>query len=229
TTLVVFSDFECPACKQLDTSLEVVLRTRPEEVRVVWKDMPNESAHPNATPAAVAAHCADRQGKFWEYHDALFERQTFLDPTLFAPLAAELGLDEGAFARCYDALDTLPVVKKDYEEGLALGITATPTVYIGATPYVGALSADDLLSAIDRARANPSAYPRLPFLPRRRPPLRRVRRASRARDHLLRRERQRDFRRRVRRVRRGLSRRRERSGRRAGHLRLRRRDERGTE
>ncbi len=154
TTLVVFSDFECPACKQLETSLGAVLRARPDTVRIVWKDMPNESAHPNATPAAIAAHCAAQQGKFWEYHDELFARQTFLDGSQYASIAEAIGLDKDRFTACNDALDTLPIVKKDFDEGRALGITATPTVYINSTPYVGALSAEEILSNIDQALAN---------------------------------------------------------------------------
>ncbi len=154
TTLVVFSDFECPACKQLETSLGAVLRARPDTVRVVWKDMPNESAHPNATPAAIAAHCAAQQGKFWEYHDELFARQTFLDESQYPSIADAIGLDKDRFTTCNEALDTLPIVKKDFDEGRALGITATPTVYIGSTPYVGALTAEELLANIDQSLAN---------------------------------------------------------------------------
>lgn len=149
-TLVVFSDFECPACKQLETSLSAVLRARPDSVRVVWKDMPIESAHTEATPAAVAAHCAAQQGKFWEYHDELFARQTFLDASQYPSIADAIGLNKDRFTACNEALDTLPIVKKDFDEGRALGITATPTTYIGSTPYVGALSAEELLSHIDQ-------------------------------------------------------------------------------
>jgi protein-disulfide isomerase len=65
-TIVEFGDFECGPCQTLATSLEVVHLTYPEEVQIVWKNLPNESLHQLATPAAIAAHCADRQGMFWE-------------------------------------------------------------------------------------------------------------------------------------------------------------------
>jgi len=147
-TIITYSDFECPACKQVNTSVEVVLRTYPDDVKQVWKDMPNEGAHPMATPAAIAAKCANTQGKFWEYHDLLFERQTFLAEDQFVQIAREVGLNETAFSACYESQDTLPAVKKDFEEGLGLGVVATPTLYINGTSFVGALTTDDLLAAV---------------------------------------------------------------------------------
>jgi protein-disulfide isomerase len=147
-TIVEFGDFECDACKELAANLEVALRTFPDDLRVVWKDMPNEDAHPLATPAAIAAHCADRQGKFWEYHDQLFERQSYLSEDEFAKIAVELSLDTEAWQKCYDARDTLPIVRKDFEEGLALGLVATPTIYIGAESRTGALSVEQLTQLI---------------------------------------------------------------------------------
>lgn len=146
--VVEFGDFQCAACVTLDDSMEVLLKTYPNDVRIVWKDMPNESAHPLATPAAIAAHCADRQGAFWEYHDALFDRQSYLSESQFTQIATDLGLNVGKFQTCYDERDTLPIVKKDYEEGLALGITSTPTLYIGDQVFVGAISTQDLVELV---------------------------------------------------------------------------------
>jgi len=154
-TIIEFSDFECDACKELATAIEIALRTYPDDVRHVWKDMPNESAHPLATPAAIAAHCADRQGKFWEYHDELFNRQAFLSEEEFSQIAHDLALDMTSFEACYSTQDTLPLVKKDFEEGLGLGIVATPTIFVNQTPYVGALRTDELLAAIEKELTAP--------------------------------------------------------------------------
>ena len=147
-TVVEFGDFECVACKTLADSLEVLIKTYPNTVQVVWKDMPNESAHPLATPASIAAHCADRQGAFWTYHDALFDRQSYLGESQFTQIAQDLQLDVEKFQRCYDERDTLPIVKKDYEEGLALGITSTPTLFIEEQMLIGAVTTQDLLDAV---------------------------------------------------------------------------------
>ena len=148
-TIIVFSDFECAACKTLATSLEAAAKTYPNSVRVVWKNLPNESLHKMATPSAIAAHCADQQKKFWEYHDALFARQNALSETQFTLIANELDLDAKKFQSCYEERDTLPIVKKDYEEGLALGLTSTPTIFINEKMMVGSIELQDLFDAIE--------------------------------------------------------------------------------
>lgn len=155
-TLVLFSDFQCDACQNIATTLDVVLKTFPDDVRLVWKDMPNESLHPLATPAAIAAHCAAEQNKFWEYHDELFSKQAYLSESLFTQIASSLHLDTDEFESCYDNRDTLPIVTKDYEEGLALGITATPTLFIGDEMLVGAVSAQDLVTLVSEQIQTPS-------------------------------------------------------------------------
>ena len=152
-TLVQFSDFQCDACKELSENLQAVMRSYPDTVRLVWKDMPNESAHPLATLAAVAAGCAGRQGKFWEYHDELFDRQAYLSEEEFLKIAKDLELSENSFKACLDAHDTLAVVRKGYEEGQALKILSTPTIYIGSTSYTGALSTEELSKIIQKALA----------------------------------------------------------------------------
>jgi protein-disulfide isomerase len=150
-TIVEFGDFECGPCQALATSLEVVHLTYPDEVQVVWKNLPNESLHQLATPAAIAAHCADRQGMFWEYHDELFLRQTYLAESQFEQIASSLGLDIEKFQTCYEQRDTLPIVTKDFEEGIALGLTSTPSLYVGDDVYTGALTTDALLSIVEDA------------------------------------------------------------------------------
>ena len=148
-TIVEFGDFQCAACKPLADTLETLVKIYPQDVRIVWKDMPNESVHPLATPAAIAAHCADRQGAFWQYHDALFARQSILSEAAFVQIAQEIGLDADKFQSCYDSRDTLGIGKKDYEEGLALGLTATPTVFVGSQMFVGAVTLADLQAAVE--------------------------------------------------------------------------------
>lgn len=149
-TVVQFSDFQCAACAQLAKNLSSLLSSR-ADVRVVWKDLPDEGAHPMAVPAAVAAHCADRQGEFWEYHDALFARQAALSPETFTRIAGDLELDTTAFQGCVDAQDTLAIVRKDFDEARALGLTSTPTLFVGDTKAVGAPSLDELNRYVEDA------------------------------------------------------------------------------
>ena len=114
--------------------------------------MPNESVHPLATPAAIAAHCADRQGRFSTYIQELFNRQAILSEDHLRQIAQDVGLNMSAFQTCYDSRDTLPIVKKDYQEGLALGLTATPTLFINGERLVGAVTLDELIQYVERAR-----------------------------------------------------------------------------
>ncbi|OGL66887.1 hypothetical protein A2856_00045 [Candidatus Uhrbacteria bacterium RIFCSPHIGHO2_01_FULL_63_20] len=150
-TIVAFGDFQCAACAQLAQALDQVLADRPD-VRVVWKDAPDEASHPFSSLAAVAAHCADRQGRFWEYHDRLFARQAFLSEGTFVPLAREIGLDEASFTACFDGKETLPIVRKDFDEARALSLTAIPTMFIGGTRVEGAPSLEELIRYVDQAK-----------------------------------------------------------------------------
>jgi protein-disulfide isomerase len=147
-TIIEYSDFQCSACVSLSSSLNIVLATYPDYVRVVWKDLPNESIHELSTPAAIAAHCADRQGMFWSYHDELFQRQSYLSETEFTQIAADLELDVEKFQNCYDTRDTLPIVKKDFDEAMGLELTSTPTMFINDEVYIGAVSFDELLDIV---------------------------------------------------------------------------------
>ena len=128
-------------------SLDVLLRTIPD-VQVVWKDAPNESLHPLSTPAAIAAHCAGEQGKFWEYHDQLFGQQVLLNETLFPQIAKDIGLDSSRFQSCYDNRDTLPLVKKDFEEAKALSLSATPTIFLKEERLVGFITVEELIGRV---------------------------------------------------------------------------------
>lgn len=148
-TIVEFGDFECTACKTLSPALEVALKTYPDDVNLVWKNLPNESIHPIATPAAIAAHCADQQGAFWAYHDILFDRQGYITETQFPQIAQEVGIDVDKFSTCYETRDTLAIVKKDYEEGLGLGLTSTPTLFIEGQILIGAITTNELLDVIE--------------------------------------------------------------------------------
>jgi protein-disulfide isomerase len=147
-TIVEFSDFECAHCKTIQIALGSVLNAYPDDVRLIWKDLPNPSVHPQSVPAAIAAHCADRQGKFWQYHDLLFARQLFLSEDQYKQIAQELKMDMDRFNSCLTTQDTAPIVQKDTEEGRGLGVVATPTLFIGTQKVVGAIEAKELIQLI---------------------------------------------------------------------------------
>ncbi len=147
-TLVLFGDFQCDYCADASTAAQIAQRSFPDDVRVVWKHLPNEYAHPQAFPAAVAAQCAARQGRFWEYHDALYVQRRILSDQQFLLIAREVGLDEGPFVRCLETQDTAAQVRRDMEEAMALRLTATPTLFINDQRVVGAVGVEELLSYV---------------------------------------------------------------------------------
>ncbi len=148
-TIVNYGDYQCQNCAELDMSLVALRAEYPDALRVVWKDMPNTSQHKEALNAAVAAHCAGEQDKFWEYHSLLMINQTILGPELYTQIATELDLKDRPFTRCLEDQSTLPLVQRGFEEGVALGITATPTLYINGERYTGSMKTSDLRRIID--------------------------------------------------------------------------------
>jgi protein-disulfide isomerase len=146
-TIVEFSDFECPACGHAFSDLRALVRTR-SDVRLVFRHFPLDSScnhrmqqqlHPDACRAAAAAECAGRLGRFWEYHDKLFENQKALDRDSLFRYARELNLDIAAFRACLDDPATMDGIAADVEAGARLGIESTPTIFINGRRVQGAL------------------------------------------------------------------------------------------
>lgn len=148
-TIVEYADFECQACRDLAITLDVIAKEYPKDVRVVWKDFPNADLHPESVQAALAARCAADQGAFWLYHDLLFTQSNFLSENTYRAIAQTLKLDEDAFASCLSKKEPLARIDHDFQEGLRLGITATPTIFIGSDRYVGALSEEAIRELIE--------------------------------------------------------------------------------
>ena len=132
-TLVVFSDFECPWCAKLEPLLAQLLAANADTVRVVFKHLPLPM-HPQAEPAALAAIAAQRQGKFWEMHDAMFADQSALAPPQLQATAERIGLEGAAFARCLADPATVRTVDADLRLGATVGVNGTPTFYVNGRP-----------------------------------------------------------------------------------------------
>jgi protein-disulfide isomerase len=139
-TVVVFSDFQCPFCSRVEPSLAQLEKDYPGKVRIVWKNFPLDF-HPNAKPAANAAHAAGEQGKFWEMHAKLFANQSQLDRATYEKYAQELGLDMAKFKAALDSNKFDSVIAADMKQGAEVQVTGTPATFIngrkieGASPY----------------------------------------------------------------------------------------------
>jgi len=140
-TVIEFSDFQCPFCQRVMPTLKRLHDAYGDRVRIVWKDFPLTSIHPEAFKAAEAGQCAREQGKFWEYHDRLFANQQALQPEFLKKYAVELGLDAAKFNACLDTAKYAERVQEQMGVGNALGVSSTPSVFIngrlvsGAHPY----------------------------------------------------------------------------------------------
>lgn len=134
TTLIEYSDFQCPACGAFYPFVKQLIRDHGNDMRLVYRHYPLPQ-HQNAEAAARAAEAAGKQGKFWEMHDLLFERQPSWSElnhpeTTFADYAKELKLDMDAFQKDLDSSDVKDKVKSSGDSGLRAGVNSTPTFFL---------------------------------------------------------------------------------------------------
>lgn len=138
-TVVEFSDFQCPFCKEAAFRLKPMLAEFKDKIRFYFYNYPLDPScnpqiqgdgHDKACLAAEAAACANKMGNFWNYHDEAFRNQKNLSRELLLELAKKEGWNEQAFAECIDSPQTLEEVKKEVEAGNKIFVTGTPTLLI---------------------------------------------------------------------------------------------------
>jgi protein-disulfide isomerase len=127
--IVVFSDFQCPYCARVGAIIDQVRKQYPKEVKSVFKHFPLPN-HPYALPAAKASMAAHAQGKFWEFHDQLFENFSRLNEQKIEEIRAGLGLDKAKFDQVAAAPQTLQKIIADRQEGEAAEVRGTPTIFV---------------------------------------------------------------------------------------------------
>ncbi|HKZ49857.1 MAG TPA: DsbA family protein [Candidatus Nanoarchaeia archaeon] len=140
--ILEFSDFQCPACGVAYPQAKLFLENSSDKVRFVYKHFPLTQTHPFAFKAAEASECAADQGKFWEYHDMLFENQRSLKEPDLIRYAENIGLDKESFKVCLDSGAMAKRIKADMAEGSRLDVSATPTFFISGKKFEGALTAE---------------------------------------------------------------------------------------
>jgi len=140
-TIIEFSDFQCPFCARFYTQTLPLIYDEyiePGKVKLVFRDYPIQSIHPNAVPAAVASECANEQGKFKGMHDMLFEkqnewsRQETVDAlSLFSQYATKIQLEQDTFDSCLTSGKYIDEIKKDLADGRDYGVSGTPGFFVG--------------------------------------------------------------------------------------------------
>lgn len=129
-TLVSYVDYECRFCKKFFPNIKTFVDTHPDSVRWIVKHYPLTQIHPNAKTAAIAAECAGKQNKFFEYSTTLFERQTELNNNIYSEVATTHTLDIPTFDACMTSQTTADVVGADVTEALLLGVQTQPNLVI---------------------------------------------------------------------------------------------------
>lgn len=135
--IVEFSDYQCPYCRGVESTLRQVLARYPHEVSLAYRDMPLRQIHPLAEKAAEASRCAEEQGEFWAYHDLLMSNPPRLDHASLLADARTLHLNEKQFASCLTTGKYASAVEKDRETAMSLGITGTPAFFINGVLLTG--------------------------------------------------------------------------------------------
>ena len=152
-TIVEFQDFHCPFCKRVQATIGELLARYGDKVKVVHRDFPLDNLHPQARRGHEAARCANEQGKFWAYHDKLYENAPRATPDQLKAYAREVGLDLPAFEQCLASGKHRAAVQKDVEEGQRLGVTGTPSFFINGRQLTGAQPLEAFARAIDEELA----------------------------------------------------------------------------
>jgi len=148
-TIVAFTDYQCPSCAAIHPALERLVKEYGDKVRLVMRDFPL-TKHGEAFKAAEAAEAAREQGRYWEYIQILMRNQSALSLDKLKDYASELALDRARFDRALESGKFAEIVQRDIEEGMKLGVNATPTVFINGR-RVSAKSYDELKANVEAA------------------------------------------------------------------------------
>lgn len=154
--IVEYADFQCPGCAAAYPILKQLTDDYKNKILFVYRFMPLEQIHQHALLSAQASYAAYKQGKFWEMHDLLFAHQTdWAEATdaqgIFLSYAKSLNLNSDQFTK--DMLDqnTIKYIKSQEQKGIAIGIQATPTIFLNGKQVENANSYDDFKKLVDQA------------------------------------------------------------------------------
>jgi len=152
-TIVEFSDYQCPFCRRwYDEVYRKLFDAYPGKIRLVYRNLPLTSIHPNAFGAAEAAMCAGEQGAYWQYHDSLFSSDA-LGVEIYQQYASDLNLDMNSFNACLSQEKYKDAIQADSDFALKLGVRSTPTFFINGLAIVGAQPLDVFTQLIDKELA----------------------------------------------------------------------------
>ncbi|MBI4591863.1 DsbA family protein [Candidatus Uhrbacteria bacterium] len=145
--IVEFAEFGCPYSQESSFVVRELALAYPNDVHFIYRDFPLTDLHPIAQKAAEAGECAQDQGKFWEYHDKLYQNQSSLTEDRLVEFAAELNMNVYQFESCLDSNRYADEVLEDYQAGVGAGVRGTPTFFVNGNRIPGAIP-KEILSAL---------------------------------------------------------------------------------
>jgi protein-disulfide isomerase len=152
-TIVEFSDYQCPFCRRWhDEVSKDLFAAYPGQIRLVFRNLPLTSIHPDAFSAAEAALCAGEQDAYWDFHDRLFGGD-LLGTNVYLQYARDLSLEVTSFEACLNSRKYQDEVQADSDFALNLGVRSTPTFFINGLAVVGAQPLDVFKQVIDKELA----------------------------------------------------------------------------
>lgn len=149
-TIIEFADFTCPACADAEDVLTALRTEYRDRLRIVWKDLPHLDRITGSRTLHLAGACARTQGKFWEFHDAIFGNALH-EVTALADVAATVGLDLETLAACMERGIGSANINADMAAAARAGVTATPAFFVNGTLLTGAPTPDAFRALLDRA------------------------------------------------------------------------------
>ena len=149
--VVEYGDFECPNCKQAAPAVKLLLNHFTGRVCFVYRHFPLEEVHPHAVQAAEAAECAGSQGKFWPFHDALFEHQPHLKLHDLRSYAENLQLDMAPYDSGMSEHRYLQRVRDHMQSGRDSGARSTPTFFVDGKIQDVSFDLQRLFKAVEAA------------------------------------------------------------------------------
>ena len=154
--LLEYGDYQCPYCGAAYPIIKRIQKKLGSHLKFVFRNFPLANIHPHATLAAIASEAAERQNKYWEMHDILFENQERLNHTDLSGYAKKLGLDTKQFEKDLADPALLQKVETDFEGGVRSGVNGTPGFFINGQKYDYSWEGDDLLEFIQQNFAGAS-------------------------------------------------------------------------
>jgi protein-disulfide isomerase len=146
-TIIEFSDFDCPYCRQEYTAVREIGYKFQNSVKIIFKDFP---LHDNSLDLAMAGRCAGEQGFFWPMHDKLFSLQGQFPTSSLPDIAVFVGANKTKFIQCFNSHKYLSDIKNDYLDGKNLGVTGTPTFFFNGYMMAGEIPEDKLEEIIQQ-------------------------------------------------------------------------------